>query len=288
MQAGRAVNRPVFSGALLAPLFLAFISPAAAFSAPLAVTIEPNPVRQGSYAVVTVSSAEESGKIEVLDRTFPMFPVNGRMRALIPVPLATAPGKKEMVVRVSGRTARTELAVERRAGEKVQKLSRLTVDDKRAGELKDDGVAMRAALRKTSGSPLWEGPLRHPILGRISAVFGQKRVYGGGASWFHSGVDFAMAKGWPIVAVAPGRVLVAGKSTSYGNFVVVDHGQTVHTVYMHMSRVVVKPGDRLNQGQVIGLVGDTGMALGPHLHFSSYITTVAVDPLEFLERGLPE
>ena len=192
-----------------------------------------------------------------------------------------------MAVRVSGHTYRSQLVVERRAGEKTQKLSRLTVDDKRAMALKDDRVEMRAALKRTGEAAMWAGPMRHPIPGRISAVFGQRRVYGGGATWFHSGVDFAMPKGWPIVAVAPGRVAISGMMASYGNTVVLDHGQTVHTVYMHMSKIIVKEGERVNQGQIIGLVGETGMALGPHLHFSSYITTVPVDPLEFLSRGLP-
>jgi len=292
----------VIYGGVFAPFCLAVLLARPVPASPFPVTVEPASVRQGSYAVVMAVVAEDSGTVGVLDRTFPLYRVNGAsasrnagetpslrggLRALIPVPLATPPGRKEMVVRVSGRTVRLTLVVERRAGEKPQKLSSLTVDDKRAMAMKEDRGEMLAVLKKTGGTALWTGPLRVPIMGRISAVFGQKRVYGGGASWFHSGVDFAMPKGWPIMAAAPGRVAMAGMVSSYGNCVVLDHGQTVHTVYMHMSKLLVKAGERVNEGQIIGLVGDTGLALGPHLHFSAYITTVPVDPLEFLERGLP-
>jgi len=279
--------RRVKIGGALALFCLAYLEPHRAYSGSFAVKVEPAVVRQGSYAVVTAEVRDDSGKIEVLDATFPMYRADGVLRALIPVPLATKPGRREMVVRLAGRSVRLDLVVERRAGERTQRLSSLTVDEKRAMSLKDDRVEMRAILRKTGNSALWSGPMRQPITGRISAVFGQKRVYGGGATWFHSGVDFAMPKGWPIMAAAPGRVAVAGMMPSYGNTVVLDHGQTVHTVYMHMSKVLVHEGERVDQGQVIGLVGQTGLALGPHLHFSSYITTVPVDPLEFLSRGLP-
>ena len=222
-----------------------------------------------------------------MDLSYPMYRVGGVWRALIPVPLATKPGRKEMAVKAGGRTHRAELQVERRPGEKTQTLSKLTVDDKRALVMKEDKVEIRSILRRTGSAAMWTGPMRSPLMGRISAVFGQRRIYGGGATWFHSGVDFAMPKGWSIVAVAPGRVGSAGMMSSYGNCVVLDHGQTVHTVYMHMSKILVKEGERVNEGQVIGLVGATGLALGPHLHFSAYITTVPVDPLEFLTRGLP-
>jgi len=283
-RAGISGMGAVTAGAVFLALLISGI-PAPASSP--AVSIELGSVMQGSYAVVTVAGTEGPGKIEALDRKFPLFADADGLRAIIPVHLSTRPGRYELVVRLPGRTIRREMKVERRPGEKLQKLSALTVDDKRAMAMKDDRVEMRTALRKTGQAAMWAGPLRHPIPGRISAVFGQKRVYGGGASWFHSGVDFAMPKGWPVVASAPGRVEIAGMMPSYGNTVVIDHGQTVHTVYMHLSKVLVSDGERVNEGQLIGLVGDTGFALGPHLHFSSYIGTVPVDPLEFLERGLP-
>jgi len=277
----------LFPGGVPGVLLLLLAPSLSISSTPSPVAVTPASVVQGSYAVVTADVPGESGRIEVMDLSYPMYRVGGIWRGLVPVALSVGPGKKRLVVKADGRTFSAELRVERRPGEKTQKLTKLTVDDKRAMNLKEDKVEIRSVLRRTGKDAMWTGPMRNPIMGRISAVFGQKRVYGGGATWFHSGVDFAMPKGWPIVAVAPGRVSIAGMMASYGNTVVLDHGQTVHTVYMHMSKLLVKEGERVNQGQIIGLVGETGMALGPHLHFSSYISTVPVDPLEFLTRGLP-
>jgi murein DD-endopeptidase MepM/ murein hydrolase activator NlpD len=99
----------------------------------------------------------------------------------------------------------------------------------------------------------------------------------------HSGVDIAAPSGTPIRAAAAGTVIVATKAdTGYGWRIVVDHGGGVTTLYAHLSAFSVDPGARVARGQVIGAVGQTGLATGPHLHFEVRVNGAPNDPIQYL------
>jgi len=118
-----------------------------------------------------------------------------------------------------------------------------------------------------------------PVKGRISGVFGSQRIYNGTPASPHSGVDIAAAKGTPIHAPAGGIVTFANPDLYLtGGTVLIDHGHGVSSNFLHMSRIDVKLGDRVEQGQVIGLVGATGRATGPHMHWGMTWFNVRVDP----------
>ncbi len=102
----------------------------------------------------------------------------------------------------------------------------------------------------------------------------------------HKGLDFSAPKGEPIFAVLPGKVVFSGVQRGYGNVVIIEHDNFVMTVYGHNETNLVKFGDEVTQGQIIGLVGNTGNANGPHLHFEYRVRAVALDPRDFLP-GLP-
>jgi murein DD-endopeptidase MepM/ murein hydrolase activator NlpD len=89
-----------------------------------------------------------------------------------------------------------------------------------------------------------------------------------------------------VIAPAAGIVALAARIGAYGNIIVLDHGQTLLTACLHLKTVQVEEGQRVEAGQVIGTVGETGLARGPHLHFGVYIGGVAVDPAEVLARGI--
>lgn len=103
-----------------------------------------------------------------------------------------------------------------------------------------------------------------------------------GKSDFHTGVDLAAAEGTPISAALPGMVLTSGRSRSYGNYVVLLHADGVMTQYCHMQYVFVRRGEAVGQGAVLGTVGSTGMATGPHLHFELSFDDMHYDPTEAL------
>ena len=121
-----------------------------------------------------------------------------------------------------------------------------------------------------------------PIKGRDNGRFGLKRFFNGQARNPHSGMDIAAPIGRTIKASAAGQVLYTGNLFFSGNVVIIDHGQGVLSLYAHMSKILVKKGQQLPQKHIIGKVGKTGRATGPHLHWSVYLNGTAVNPALFL------
>ncbi|MEO8743508.1 MAG: M23 family metallopeptidase [Lysobacteraceae bacterium] len=127
-----------------------------------------------------------------------------------------------------------------------------------------------------------------PVHGRISGQYGSQRIYNGTPKSWHSGMDVAAPKGTPVHAPAGGIVIFANPDLYLtGGTVLIDHGQGVSSNFLHMSRIDVKVGDRVEQGQVIGLVGATGRATGPHMHWGMNWLTVRVDPQLLVQPAAP-
>ena len=125
-----------------------------------------------------------------------------------------------------------------------------------------------------------------PVTGRISGRFGNQRVYNGTPKSAHSGMDIAAPNGTPIKAPAAGVVTFAAPDLYLtGGTLLLDHGHGVSSNFLHLSRLDVAVGDRVQQGQVIGAVGATGRATGPHLHWGMSWFDVRIDPLLVLERA---
>jgi biotin carboxyl carrier protein len=127
-------------------------------------------------------------------------------------------------------------------------------------------------------------PFIWPVRGRISGRFGNQRVYNGTPKSPHSGMDIAAVTGTPVKAPAAGSVTFASPSLYLtGGTVVIDHGAGVSSNFLHLSRIDVKVGDRVEQGQVFAAVGATGRSTGPHLHWGMNWFDVRMDPLLVLE-----
>ena len=123
-----------------------------------------------------------------------------------------------------------------------------------------------------------------PVEGRISGRFGNQRVYNGTPKAPHSGMDIAAAQGTPVKAPAAGIVTFAAPDLYLtGGTVLIDHGAGISSNFLHLSRIDVKVGDRVEQGQVFAAVGATGRATGPHLHWGMNWFDVRIDPLLVLE-----
>lgn len=125
-----------------------------------------------------------------------------------------------------------------------------------------------------------------PVEGRISGRFGNQRIYNGAPKSPHSGMDIAAAQGTPVKAPAAGIVTFAAPDLYLtGGTVLIDHGAGVSSNFLHLSRIDVQVGDRVEQGQVFAAVGSTGRSTGPHLHWGMNWFDVRVDPLLVLERN---
>ena len=139
---------------------------------------------------------------------------------------------------------------------------------------------------------LWQGQFQSPAPPPFSdcwpSTFGNRRSYNGSAyQYFHTGLDFCGGVGVEILAPAAGVVVFAGPLTVRGNATMIDHGWGVYSGYMHQSEILVDVGDRVEPGQVIGLVGGTGRVTGPHLHWEIWSGGVQVDPMDWLEQIFP-
>ncbi len=135
---------------------------------------------------------------------------------------------------------------------------------------------------------LWAGPFQLPLNSKITSPFGTRRSYNKGpVNSYHEGTDFRGTVGTPIRAPAPGRVVLAEKLTVRGNAVLLDHGLGVYSGFYHMSEIKVKAGQMVKTGEVIGLVGDTGLVTGAHLHWDVRLEGLNVDPLEWTQRSIP-
>ncbi len=154
-----------------------------------------------------------------------------------------------------------------------------------AARIKREQALVVAARGRDDDRTDFAKPFLWPVQGRISGRFGNGRVYNGQPGSGHSGMDIAVPTGTPVKAPAAGVVTFAAPDLYLtGGTLLLDHGYGVSSNFLHLSRIDVKVGDRVEQGQVIGAVGATGRATGPHLHWGMNWFDVRIDPLLVLER----
>jgi len=129
---------------------------------------------------------------------------------------------------------------------------------------------------------LADAPSMWPVEGKLGSAFGEREDPFNGEGKFHSGIDIEAAYGTPVRATADGEATGENLGAGYGRQVVLDHGHDVKTVYGHLSAIAVLPGQHVTRGQVIGYVGQTGRATGPHLHYEVRVNNVPVNPHKYL------
>ena len=131
---------------------------------------------------------------------------------------------------------------------------------------------------EASGVGETRGTMKMPVNGHLTSGFGMRMHPLLGYSRFHKGIDIGAPYGSPIVAATDGVVAFAGWHGGHGNYVKLNHAAGLATGYGHMSRIAVRPGTRVRQGEVIGYVGSTGLSTGPHLHYELYRNGIAINP----------
>jgi murein DD-endopeptidase MepM/ murein hydrolase activator NlpD len=145
--------------------------------------------------------------------------------------------------------------------------------------IREEQRLIREARARRTMNDDFTGGFIWPVTGPITSVYGSQRVFNGQPRSPHLGVDIAAPRGTPIHAAAEGTVALAGPDLFFnGNVMILDHGLGLTTVYAHMSEFLVKPGEHVKKGQVIGKVGATGRVTGPHLHWGANWAGVGVDP----------
>jgi len=135
---------------------------------------------------------------------------------------------------------------------------------------------------------LADAPSMWPIEGRVGSSFGEREDPINGEGAFHSGMDIDAPYGTPVRAPAEGDVAEAAMAAGYGREIVLNHGHDVSTIYGHLSAMAVTPGQHVTRGQVIGYVGQSGRATGPHLHYEVRVHKIAVNPHKYLRTTYAE
>jgi len=144
--------------------------------------------------------------------------------------------------------------------------------------IKSERPVLSSARKIFSNNTLFNGLFIRPVDGVTTSPFGLKRFYNGEARRPHTGLDYAGDTGAPIKAPADGKVILAGEFFFNGNTIFLDHGQGLISVYIHMNKRLAKQGQLIKQGDVIGTIGQTGRATGPHLHWGVYLNQTVVNP----------
>lgn len=212
---------------------------------------------------------------------------NGRWFALLGIPLDTLPGELEITVSGAGPQVTRSVAV----GIKNYPEQRLTIKDQRKVEPNPDDLArierekeVTEAIKRRFSPPAPATAFSLPASGPLSSRFGLRRIFNGQPRNPHAGLDVAAGSGAPVKAPADGVVANTGDYFFNGNTVFIDHGQGLVTAYMHLSRLDVRAGQPVRQGETLGAVGATGRATGPHLHWAVILNNTPVDPELFLVR----
>ncbi len=263
------------------------------------IEADPAPVLQGQTLVVWVRSAaglDLTGRFLGQELHF----VEGEEGywALAGVDPFTAPGAYALALEAADLESGDRLALQETftvtqgsftTYNVVVPASRQSLLDPELGRIEREKV--NAVFATQSDSRLWSGVFSPPLSGvelRITSPFGQRRSYSGGPpTSYHAGLDYGADEGVPVLAPITGTVALAEPLQVRGNAVILDHGLGVLTGFWHLSRIDVVAGQVVGKGEVIGLVGDTGLSTGPHLHWEMRVLNVPVDPVQWTAREFP-
>ncbi len=160
-------------------------------------------------------------------------------------------------------------------------------DPEQQRQIEEASQVKKDYLSRVTPEREWSGQFAAPADAEISDVFGIRRVFNGKTQSTHYGLDFRVHTGTPVTAMNDGTVLLARFLYYEGNFVVIDHGQGLLTLYLHLSELKVKEGDPVKRGEVVGLSGGTGRATGPHLDVRVRWQGIYLDPARLLQLPLP-
>jgi murein DD-endopeptidase MepM/ murein hydrolase activator NlpD len=245
-------------------------------------TVKPPAISLGQTVRLSCQVPAESAKLK--DRTVRLFPQpKAGSQGLMPIAVADTPGAYEIefLAEDGAKLASAKLTIR---ATKFPTQNVVLAPQIEALHSTPEDIATLTEFRNTvSEVKYWEDPLTAPVPGCILSPFGVKRLHNGKTTGeFHAGIDQRSPAGSPVRAVAGGVVKIAQPFAVLGGTVAIDHGQGLETMYLHMSKLLVEPGAHVKKGEVIGYVGSTGRANGPHLHWVVDVNGVPVNPQQWV------
>lgn len=210
---------------------------------------------------------------------------NGDLLALAPVSIYEKPGVYPLEIFNASNTQISKFNINIQDG--LYKTQNVSVSKSTEGlqPLPGELEAIQALKDTVSPVKYWDEPFITPTGDCQNSPYGVKRYHNGVSTGdYHKGVDLRSPAGRPIKAIANGKVQISTMYRLHGGTVGLDHGQGVGSVYIHMSKLAVKPGEMVKKGQTIGYVGSTGFASGPHLHWGMYVSGLPVNPNQWISN----
>ncbi|WP_248927580.1 M23 family metallopeptidase [Paenibacillus hamazuiensis] len=212
------------------------------------------------------------GKVEWLGKTYVLQPFADGYFTYLPITMGAKPGKYpigDQTLTIEAKKFETQyLKVTKQMESMRQDTQRIQADQKK----------IDLARSKSEPEFLFNGPFVQPVEGILTTPYGYTRYVNGKYDSSHMAIDLAAKEGTPIKATNDGIVALAESLYLTGNSIYIDHGMGLFSQYAHLSELRVKAGDRVKQGDIIGLVGTTGFSTGPHLHFTFWAHNVQVNP----------
>ena len=268
----------------LLTLLLAFTQAAPA----LAVPVDALPVSSAvPGGVAVLPTGMQAGSAHYRESRVLLAEVDGLQYAVVGIPLSASPGTHALELRDAAGNSRS---LSFTVTNKQYVEQRLTITNERQVNPNNEDMVRinRESAEMNAAFSRWDESLqpvlrmRAPTEGVRSSSFGLRRFFNEQPRAPHSGMDIAAPEGTPIVAPAPGVIVATGNYFFNGNTIILDHGHGLISLYCHMNTIDVAVGQRVETGQQIGAVGQTGRVTGPHLHWSINLNNVRVDPALFL------
>jgi murein DD-endopeptidase MepM/ murein hydrolase activator NlpD len=257
--------------------------------------IIPKEIKQGDAILLVLSCPGPSRSIrgEWREKKFFFYRAKGKnvFSSLIGIDLDEAPGEKTILLHIDGIKGNTsQMPVRFTVSKKDFPVQRLTLPSKMVFLSPENLARVKREKRMidrlwdlSAIEKKWKGAFIVPVRGTVLSPFGVRRIINKAPRSPHSGIDLRAQAGTPIVASSDGVVAMTAELFFAGKAVFLDHGMGIITMYFHMSDIHVKKGERVARGQVLGLVGQTGRASGPHLHWGVRIHGNRIDPLSLLQ-----
>lgn len=253
------------------------------------ISVSPESVKQGDAFLIKIRSNDTvpAGTIEQKDLYFQKTSA-GHYAALAFVGIEQSPGTYEITINLDGVSKTATLKVSPLQAQKIslrldeEKVS-LSPENERRAEA--ERKKLLSLLRRYS-LRLWNGKFAPPVDTEVSTGFGTMRIINGHKKSIHKGIDYRGRENYPVKSINAGKVVLTGDRFFGGNTVMIDHGEGIFSVYMHLNTILVTEGQYVNKSEIIGTVGSTGRATGPHLHLTVKWKGLTVNPLSLIKLNL--
>lgn len=253
--------------------------------------------KQGQILVIKVPTDEDTARVQgtFLGRTVQLFPETrpGEPKGfvgLLGIDLQDEPGTHELAIQVTNAghsrslTYRVEVVKEKFRVEHLKlPKDKVDLDEQGLARWKAEQEQVKEALATDSQSRLWQPSFVEPVSGKRTGIFGSVRIMNGQARNPHNGEDIGAPTGTDVAATNDGVVRLTVDHVFSGKGIFLDHGLGFYSMYFHLSDVLVKDGEAVKTGQIIGKVGATGRATGPHLHWGVKLNGARVNPYALLD-----